>query len=106
MILPTWCGHTTTAPIPAGPGLPQRAQLRARLNDGPGSAPTRRRISQPHQAAGRAWSCPRYSVVLDAGFAAANANSPFGADGVSAELPRLATVNDDADDHDDVLALA
>src|SRR5262249_9784572 len=62
-ILPTWCGHTTTAPIPAGPGLPQCVQLRARLNDGPGSAPTRWRICQPHQAAGRVWSRPRYAVL-------------------------------------------
>ena len=30
-ILPTWCGHTTTAPTPGGPERPQRAQLRARL---------------------------------------------------------------------------
>jgi hypothetical protein len=41
-------------PIPADPARPQCAQLRARLNDGPGSAPTRWRICQPHQAAGRA----------------------------------------------------
>ena len=35
-IRPTWCGQTTTAPIPAGPGCPHCAQLRARLNAGPG----------------------------------------------------------------------
>src|SRR5215470_2720550 len=89
-ILPTWCGHTTTAPIPAGPGLPQCVQLRARLNDGPGSAPTRWRICQPHQAAGRAWPRLRYAV-LETRLAAAKANSPFAVGRASAEVLRLAT---------------
>ena len=36
-------------------------------------------------------AAPPYTVMLDARFAAAKANSPFGVDRASAEVPRLAT---------------
>ena len=47
---------------------------------------------------------PIYTVVLDKKVRGRKTNSPFSVDRASAEVPRLATRDDDAEDHDDVPA--